>query len=65
MNRIKFYLKKRKMSQRKLAEEIGTTESAICRYIKEQRIPNVHMALKMAIVLGADVYDLFGGDTIE
>lgn len=49
--RIKELLKKNDMSQKELAEIIGTTETSISRYVQGHRIPKVPIAIKMAKAL--------------
>lgn len=59
MNRIKVYLNRRQMTQRKLAEQALCSEVAVSRYIKEDRVPTVYQAIRIAQALHADVYDVF------
>lgn len=58
-NNIAYYLKKRGMTQRELAEKIGATEVSVSRWIKGNRIPKANDALKIAKALGTSVYEVF------
>lgn len=49
--RIKELLKKNDMSQKELAEIIGTTEASISRYVRGRRSPKLPIAIKMAKAL--------------
>lgn len=51
VNRIKYLLKKNNISQKELAEIIGTTETSISRYVQGHRVPKVPIAIKMAKAL--------------
>jgi transcriptional regulator with XRE-family HTH domain len=51
VNRIKYLLKKNNISQKELAEIIGTTETSISRYVQGHRIPKLPIAIKMAKAL--------------
>ena len=52
-------LKKKKISQKDLADKIGLTESAVSRFISEDRIPTGANMLKIANVLNVKVEDLY------
>lgn len=56
---LKEILKKKKISQKDLADKIGLTESAVSRFISEDRIPTGTNMLKIANVLNVKVEDLY------
>lgn len=60
--RIKEMLKKKDISQKKLAEMTGITESAISHYIKGDRVPRGANLIKIAKALGTTADDLLSGD---
>lgn len=45
-------------SQRDLADEVGTSESAISRYLHAQQVPKGTILLNMAYALDCDLEDL-------
>ena len=49
---------KKGYSQRELAEIVGITNPAICKYEGNQRIPMVDVAFKLADALGTTVDEL-------
>ena len=49
--RIKELLKNNDMSQKELAEIIGTTETSLSRYVHGNRTPRITIAIKMAKAL--------------
>lgn len=49
---------KKGYSQRELAEIVGITNPAICKYERNQRIPMVDVAFKLAEALGVTVDEL-------
>ena len=53
-NNIARLLEERGMSQRELADKVGTTEVSMSRYIKGTRTPKGPLISKMARVLGTD-----------
>lgn len=55
-------LKEKNISQRKLAELTGMTESAISHYVKGDRVPRGVNLLKIAQVLGVAADYLFEND---
>ena len=58
-NKIADYLNRRDMSQRELAERVMCTEVYMSRYISGAREPKVSIAIRIAKVLRADIYDVF------
>lgn len=60
--KIDVLLKKRGMTQRDLAVEIGSTEVSVSRYIKNQRIPKAPVILAIAKALGVSCDYLLGGN---
>lgn len=61
-NRIKELLDEKGITQRKLAELTGMTESAISHYIKGDRIPRGMNLIKIAQALSTTADDLLSGD---
>ena len=49
---IKNLMVKQGVSQRLMAEQIGVTEAAMCRWMQGKRNPNILYVEKMAKVLG-------------
>jgi transcriptional regulator with XRE-family HTH domain len=60
--RIKEMLKEKNISQKKLSEMTGITESAISRYIKGDRVPRGANLVKISKALGITTDDLLRGD---
>lgn len=60
-NNIASWLVKRLMTQRELAEKIGTTEVSVSRYVTGQRVPSGPLLFKIARALGCTVEDLMQG----
>ena len=58
--RIKQARKARRMSQKELAEKIGTTPQTICRYEADGRRPKADAMLKIAEALNIPVSELLG-----
>ena len=56
---LRAILKEKNISQKELAEKIGLTESAVSRFINENRIPTGENMLKIADVLNVKVEDLY------
>lgn len=61
--RIKELLKKNDMSQKELAEIIGTTEASISRYVHGHRTPKITIASKMAKALHTTSEYIMGYET--
>mgnify|MGYP003369424863 CR=1 FL=1 len=61
-NRIKELLEEKGITQRKLSELTGMTESAISHYIKGDRIPRGMNLIKIAQALGTTADDLLSCD---
>ena len=64
-DRIALLLKKRGLSQKDLAMMIGVTESALTRYIKNEREPKIEVIANLATALDTTVDYLTTGATIE
>lgn len=62
--RIKALLKKKKMTQKQLAELSGVTESALSHYIKGDRIPSGVASVNVAYVLSTTVNYILGKEDI-
>ena len=60
--RIKEMLEKKGISQKRLAEITGITESAISHYVKGDRVPRGVNLVKIADALGTTTDDLLSGD---
>lgn len=58
--RILTLLKKKGMTQRELANEIGVTETSISRYISGQRVPKSNIVVYMADVLNTTTDYILG-----
>ena len=54
-NSLKSLLEKRGMTQRALAEKLGTTEVTVSRYTSGNRTPNVETTVAIAEVLGVSL----------
>ena len=57
-NIVKF-LKKAGLTQRELAERVGTTEASMSRYVRGDRVPKASICIKIANVLNCNVEDLY------
>ncbi len=57
---LKKLLEKRGMTQRTLAEKLGTTEVTVSRYTSGQRTPNVETTVAIAEVLNVSIDQLVG-----
>ena len=55
---IKQFRKNKKITQKELAEKIGVTDSAITKYEKGDREPNIETLNKIATALGVTINDL-------
>ena len=62
--RIKALLKKKKMTQKQLAELSGVTESALSHYIKGDRIPSGVASVNVAYTLSTTVNYILGKEDI-
>lgn len=58
-NNIKLYMELAGMTQVELAKQVGATETSISRYIRGHRIPNVLVAIDIAVALNCSVEDLY------
>ena len=61
---IKKYRKKKGLTQKQLAEKIGTTDSAITRYESNSREPSIETITKIAEALGIPVSKLIEDDIL-
>lgn len=61
-NTLKNIISSKGINQRWLAEECGTTEATISRYITGYRQPKIEVVIEIARVLGVSVDHLFGLD---
>lgn len=63
---IKFYLNKYGMTQKDLADRIGTKPGAVSKWINKTQAPDVELMPKVCEVLNISLEDLFGikSDTI-
>ena len=59
---LKAYMDRAEISQKELARRIGCTEAAVCRYVSENRVPRVTVALKIADILDTTVGAIWGCD---
>lgn len=62
MTKLKEILESKGITQKWLADRVGTTEAAMCRYVKGDRVPKAPLAIAMARALGVDVEELYPGD---
>jgi len=58
--RLKKSIKNKNLTNRKTAELCDISESALCRYIKGERIPNADILYRMSAVLGVTSDYLIG-----
>ena len=58
---IKVLRKQRGMTQKQLAELVGTSQSVIANYENGKRQPNMEMALKISIALEVSLDQLWHG----
>lgn len=56
---ISDFLNKKGMTQRELADAVGTTEVSISRYVSGERMPKATTCIQIAKVLGCNVEDLY------
>lgn len=64
-NNIKLYRKQKGLTQKQLAEKIGSTDSAITRYESNSREPSIETITKIADALGVPVSKLLEDDTFN
>jgi transcriptional regulator with XRE-family HTH domain len=60
-DRIKRLMKDNGYTQKQLAMRSGCTESAISRYVNNERTPRVKILKRLAIALGVTIDELVGG----
>lgn len=60
--RISSLLESSGMSQKELAEHIGATPAAVCRYVSGKRVPRAETLAKTAAALGVSSESLLGYD---
>lgn len=58
--RLEAALRIKKMTQRDLAEKVGTTEVTISRYVNGSRCPNAYMVVLLAKALGCSMDYMMG-----
>lgn len=61
-NRIKEMLEEKGISQKRLSELTGITESAISHYVRDERVPRGMNLVKIAKALGTSTDDLLSVD---
>ena len=59
--RIERLIRENNLSQKDFAKDVGTTESAICRYLKDERMPRIDILSNMATALGVSLDYLVTG----
>lgn len=59
------FLKKAGLTQRELAERVGTTEVSMSRYVRGDRVPKAPICIKIANVLNCNVEDLYSMEKQE
>ena len=59
--RIERLIRENNLSQKDFAKDVGTTESAICRYLKDERTPRIDILSNMATALGVSLDYLVTG----
>ena len=59
--RIQRLIRENNLSQKDFAKDVGTTESAICRYLKDERMPRIDILSNMATALGVSLDYLVTG----
>lgn len=59
MNKIKEFRKKKKMTQAQVAKKMNLNQHTISQWEKEERMPNVKKALKLAEILETTVESLY------
>jgi transcriptional regulator with XRE-family HTH domain len=64
-NRITELRKEKKITREKLGELIGTSGAIIGRYEREERVPSVEIARKMAEALGVSLDYLVGNTELK
>ena len=58
-------MKKNEISQKELAQLVGVSDSALSRYIKEERTPSYDVILNLATALNTTVRYLMNGEETE
>lgn len=65
-NNLVCKMKEYKITQQKLAEETGLSQSTICKYINKQQLPGIKAILNISEVLEWDLEDmLYFGSMID
>lgn len=64
-NNIKLYRKKKGLTQKQLAEKIGTTDSAITRYESNSREPSIEIITKIAKALNISINELLDDKVVS
>lgn len=60
INKLKEYREKNKITQEKLAEQVGVTRQTIISIENDKYVPSLQLALKLAKSFKCKVEDLFG-----
>lgn len=47
-------------TQKEIAEKAGISKTALNNYIKTDRLPDILIAIKLSLLLGFDIYDVYG-----
>lgn len=63
MNNLKALREAAKMTQAKLADEVGVTQQAVGKWERHESDPQWDMAPKLALALKCSISDLFIGST--
>ncbi len=58
-NRIKYYREKSNMTQKDLAERLGTTERNIRRWENGESMPDVYVGLRISAIFNVKIKDIF------
>lgn len=61
MNKIAEFAKKKGITQKALADEVGVSEATMGRYAREVRSPRIEEAKKICDILGESLDTIFGG----
>lgn len=64
-NNIKLYRNKKGLTQKQLAEKIGTTDSAITRYESNSREPSIEIITKIAKALNISINELLDDKVVS
>ena len=59
MNKIKYFREKAKLTQEEVARKLDITLRHLQKLEKGECAPSVYKAMRISLVLNADIYDLF------